>query len=108
MIVPTIEDLKSHGLLTPELLDALGGLATAKCYFELATSALPEWYRERLKALPNGRRSRRGIFIWATFWPVSGNTRLPQQLRAAGKRTSLRSRRLRAFTYSAADRPVCT
>jgi hypothetical protein len=51
MVVPTIDDLKIHGLLTADLLDAFGDLCTSKCRFELAMNGLPKWYRDRLRAL---------------------------------------------------------
>jgi hypothetical protein len=51
MIVPTIDDLKSHGLFSAELFDDLGELVTAKCRFELTISKLPRWYLDRLQAL---------------------------------------------------------
>ena len=51
MIVPTIDDLKSHGLLSAEVFDTLSNLVAAKCCFELAMSKLPPRYLDRLRAL---------------------------------------------------------
>jgi hypothetical protein len=72
MIVPTIDDLKSHGLLTPELLDALGVLATSKCHFELAMAGLPAWYRDRLQALAaRAQVAARDVFLGDIIAPVN-------------------------------------
>jgi hypothetical protein len=51
MIVPTIDDLEAHGLRSETMMHALGDLYHAQTCLELEIGKLPQWYRDRLKAL---------------------------------------------------------
>ena len=51
MIVPTADDLKTHGLLTDELLRLICDKQIADTELSLAMCRLPEWYLQRLEAL---------------------------------------------------------
>jgi hypothetical protein len=50
-MIPTSDDLRAHGLLSPEMLDALGEWHAAQNGLRLAMSKLPQWYHDRLQAL---------------------------------------------------------
>jgi hypothetical protein len=51
MIVPAADDLKQHGLLTQELLEAIVNKQVADTELCIALGNLPDWYLQRLEAL---------------------------------------------------------
>jgi hypothetical protein len=73
MIVPFVDDLRDHGLASPELLEALIDKQLADTELAMELGRLPQWYRQRIEALA----ARGSVKIWTDITREATATAAP-------------------------------